>query len=75
MKLSPISIILYEPLRLRILRIIDLGVHSGFWHIIDPFSHEDLILCREEVTSLTLSLVVDPVAFKVIAVAPSALNQ
>ena len=48
--------------------VVYLGVHSGLGLILDPLTYEELVLRVIEVTSLSFTLVTDPVTFEVITV-------
>jgi len=50
------------------LLIINLRVDTNFWLIFTPLTYKELILVMIKVTALTLTLTVDPVAFKVISI-------
>jgi hypothetical protein len=48
--------------------VLDLGVDSGLWLVINPFSDEELVLIAVEVRALSLALVIDPMALEVVAI-------
>jgi hypothetical protein len=48
--------------------IFDFGIDASFWLIIDPFPNKQLVLVAVEVGSLTFSLIINPVSFKMITI-------
>lgn len=48
--------------------IFDFSVYTSLWLIINPLTNEEFVFVMIIVTSLTFSLVIDPMAFKVISV-------
>lgn len=47
--------------------ILDFRVNSSLWRIVNPLTHKDFILLAEEIRSLPLSLIIDPMALKVVS--------